>query len=187
MRLFIAIHPDVATRAWLAGSQQRLRKALARFDRQLRWVPPESIHITLAFLGELPDADPVEQVLRVCHCLPMELTAAGLGVFPNLRRPSVLWVGASEPTGALAQLQNEIVTAMTPFVAPERRPFEAHLTLARIKPGPHVAQLGAAIQTLASQWKPVPKPWRVDHFSLMRSDLDSTGAQHSVVREFGPA
>lgn len=187
VRLFIAIHPDSATHAWLAESQRRLRKELSQFERQLRWVAPESIHVTLSFLGELPDAAPVVQALETCNCPSMELHVTGLGAFPNLRRPSVLWLGVEDPSTALQKLQREIVTAMTPFVEPERRQFEAHLTLARIKPGPHLSHLSAAIKTLAANWRSAPEPWRLTHFSLMQSELDSKGARHSVLREFGSA
>lgn len=184
MRLFVSIQPDAAVRAWFAASQERLGKALRRFSRELRWVDLASMHLTLAFLGEVDDAAPMVQQLERCHCLPMDLTVEGLGVFPNPRRPSVLWAGVVDRTGRLAALQADVATALAPFVEPECRPFEPHLTLARIKRGPH-SHLGAAIAALAGGWDSAPVSWHVDHFCLMESRLGSGGAQYSVVRVFG--
>lgn len=184
MRLFVALHPDAGTRAWIEDSQKRLRKELRRWGRRLRWVDPASIHLTLVFLGETVDAAPVVEALEGCHCEPMDLMVGGLGVFPHPHRPSVLWTGVSEPTGALAGLQAAVAGALTPFVEPERRPFEPHLTLARIQRGGF--QLGEAILALAAEWDAAPQPWQVERFSLMQSEIGSVGARHSVVREFGP-
>ena len=184
MRLFVAIHPDAATQAWLAESQRRLRKELQRFAHQLRWTDPENIHLTLAFLGEMPESAPVEQALLACRCSPTELTVGGLGVFPDPRRPNVVWTGVADESGNLARLQSEIAAAMAGFVEPERRRFAPHLTFARVKPG-RVAPLGEAVRALSEVWGNAPEPWRVDSFSLMRSQLDSRGARHSVVRVFG--
>ena len=113
----------------------------------------------------------------------MELTVTGLGVFPNLRHPNVLWTGIEDPAGALVRLQTELSAALAWFVEPERRRFEPHLTLARIKPGSH-SHLSATIKTLSRDWGTAPEPWRVKGFSLMQSELGSAGARHSVVRAF---
>lgn len=184
MRLFVAIHPDAATRAWIAESQRRLRHELQRFARDLRWTDPTNIHVTLAFLGEIADPEPVQRALRACRCIPTGLTVGGLGVFPNARRPNVVWTGIADATGNLLRLQSEIAAAMAPFVEPEHRPFAPHLTLARVKPG-RVARLGEAVVALSADWGHAPEPWLIEGFSLMRSELDADGARHSVVRVFG--
>ncbi|MDD5351045.1 MAG: RNA 2',3'-cyclic phosphodiesterase, partial [Chthoniobacteraceae bacterium] len=180
MRLFVAIDPDAATRAWLAAAQERLRKKLAPFGRVLRWVDPASIHVTLAFLGEVPDAGPVAEALAGCGCVPMELGVGGLGVFPNTRRPSVLWVGVRDPSGALVRLQARIAEALSPFVKPERRRFEPHLTLARVKAYPPPA-LGRALAELARPGGEAPQPWHAGPFALLQSTLDSGGSRHTVL------
>jgi 2'-5' RNA ligase len=185
MRLFVAIQPDEATRAWLAASQERLRKALVLFGRELRWVDPAAIHVTLAFMGEATDAAPIAKALEACRWAPMDLMVEGLGVFPDARHPSVLWVGVADPSGELARLHKDVTAAMAPFVEPERRRFEPHLTLARIKGKPH-SHLGEAITALAKGWGCAPQPWHVESFALMQSLLDAHGARHSVLREFGP-
>ena len=184
MRLFVALHPDAATQAWIAASQRRLRKLLARFERALRWVSPESSHITLAFLGEVQEATPIMQALEACRCPSLDLAVAGLGVFPNLRRPAVLWTSVSDATGNLAGLQSEIAQLLAPWVKPERHRFEPHLTLARIRAGAH-EHLGPALAKLAADWDGTPQPWHVESFALLRSQLDSAGAKYSIVQVFG--
>ena len=147
MRLFVAIHPDADTRAWIADTQGQLREALAQWEHDLRWVAPELIHLTLSFLGEVHDPTPVMQALESCHCVPMDLSVGKLGVFPNLRRPAALWVGVAETRetpGTLNRLQAEVAQALLPFAKPESRPFAPHLTLARIRGTPWFGRLGAS-------------------------------------------
>ncbi|MCX6967819.1 MAG: RNA 2',3'-cyclic phosphodiesterase [Verrucomicrobia bacterium] len=179
----MAIHPDAATRAWIAAAQGRFRKKLGRFERSLRWVPAESSHVTLAFLGELPDAAPIAQVLEACRCVPMDLVVSGLGAFPNPRRPAVLWAGITDPSGNLARLQSQIADAVTPWVKPERRRFQPHLTLARVKEAMH---FGSALKPLLTQREGEPQAWHVDCFALMQSQVDSAGAKHSVIHTLRP-
>lgn len=183
MRLFVAIDPDAPTRAWIAASQRRLRGELARFGRALRWADPATLHLTLVFLGEVPDAEPVAAALETCAFEPMELGVGGLGVFPNARRPSVLWTGVGDRSGLLGRLQGELARVLTPFVEPERRGFAPHLTLARVKGFPPRG-LGEAVAALAAGWDAAPGPWRVDRFALVQSTLDARGARHTVLREF---
>lgn len=182
MRLFVALHPDPGTEAWLAAAQKRIRDELARFERDLRWVDPGSIHLTLVFLGEIADPQPVIAALERCRGGPMELVVGGLGAFPNPLRPAVLWVGVADPLGALERFQAQMETAMAPFVEPERRPFSAHLTLARIPRGGH--RLGEAITNLVAASGKSPRRWKVDRFRLMRSELGPSGARHAAVRDF---
>jgi len=183
VRLFVALYPDAATQAWIAVSQQQLRENLKGFKRELRWVDPEAVHVTLSFLGEMPESAPIEQALQACHAAPMELPVGGLGVFPSPRRPAVLWTGVADVTHTLARFQAQIAQVLTPFVEPEHRRFEPHLTLARIKPAWH-SRLGDALLSLSERWGGAPDPWRVDRFFLMESQLGSAGARHSVVREY---
>lgn len=192
MRLFVAIQPDAATRAWLAVAQERLRENLTPWERELRWVAPETVHVTLSFLGEIADPEPVAHALEACRWAAMTLRTGGLGVFPNSRRPSVLWAGIGGEADALAaftRLQADVTQALLPFVRPERRAFSPHLTLARVKTGrdfrpARLAQLGRAVGTLVAQWDPAPVQWRVEQFFLMQSRLDAAGARHTVVRTF---
>lgn len=105
-------------------------------DRVVRWVIPRNIHLTLKFLGEIPEnALPVlkvelerEVIMQECFSLSIQR----IGAFPTLRKPRVIWVGVAEPRELMAlQAQVEAVTRMLGY-DPEHRRFSAHLTLGRI-------------------------------------------------------
>lgn len=180
MRLFVAINPDAETRDWLADEQSQLQQTLTSHERELRWIGSEALHITLAFLGEIADPEPVAAALAACRPRISDLELGGLGVFPNPRRPSVLWMGCSDATGELFVLQAEVAEAMRPFVEPERRAFTPHLTLARIKPGPR-SRLGHDVQAMNTVAR---RRWRNAGFSLMRSTTAPEGARYEVLQEF---
>lgn len=181
MRLFVAIHPDAATEPWLAAEQQRLRRALGRSAQDWRWLEPASIHLTLSFLGEMPEASAIMEALETCRCAPMELTVGGTGFFPNARRPNVIWAGVRDASGDLLRLQEQVTRVLAPFVEPERRSFEPHLTLARLRPRAHPEH---SVATLATPGGSPPQTWPVTGFSLMQSQLERGGARHEVVKSF---
>jgi 2'-5' RNA ligase len=105
---------------------------------RLRWVAGDALHLTLRFLGEITE----QAVGRVAAAAgnaaastpPFSITLAGLGGFPSLREPRVLWIGVADggaPLDALARtLEGELVAGGFP---PEARPFHPHLTLARAR------------------------------------------------------
>ncbi len=134
VRAFIAIElPDTIKEA-LGDLSQRLRPCGVRAS----WVKPERMHLTLRFLGEVSenDAERVGDFLEAAYrdLKPFEVTVAGVGAFPNLRRPSVVWVGVEPVRGSLARAQSVAEEAACHIGLPrEKRAFRAHLTLARIK------------------------------------------------------
>lgn len=106
----------------------------------VRWVQPESLHLTLKFLGDAP----AEQVPELTDALLPVVAArrsepfslAGVGLFPNLRRPNVLWVGVREGGEWLAELAAALDAALVPLgFPPEGRAFRAHITLGRVRQG----------------------------------------------------
>lgn len=135
MRLFVAVDPSASVRLRLADLIDRLRP----LSPSARWVGPDGLHVTLAFLGEVESAD----VPRISAALesvavgqaPFEIQATGLGTFGPPGRPRVLWVGIAHREGdALMRLQAAVAAALAPLGhAPEERPFTPHLTLARAR------------------------------------------------------
>ncbi|GAI25354.1 unnamed protein product, partial [marine sediment metagenome] len=104
----------------------------------VKWVDPYSIHLTLKFLGNIA-VDRTGEVAKamkeaVQGISPFHLEVKDLGVFPNLRRVQVAWVGISGEVDKLSQLQKYIESTLAPLgFAPESRPFTPHLTLARLR------------------------------------------------------
>jgi 2'-5' RNA ligase len=129
-----------------------LRQALGALQADLsaqgfraRWVAPGSIHLTLKFLGQVP----VGHVGALSACLESAvkgvknfvLRAGGLGVFPDIRRPRIVWVGVAGATEALAALQRRVEDALAALAFPrEGRRFRGHLTLGRFadRPAPRL-------------------------------------------------
>lgn len=163
IRAFIAIEISPELRAALSVIQQDLRRRLERtVDRRTRisWVQPASMHLTLRFLGETPEA-----VIESLHATVGQVVArhrtiqvpfSRLGTFPRLQQPRVLWAGPPESweqglegerLQALYRDIEEVCRAVN--LAAEVRPFSPHLTLARIKEGERqVGQLLAESRAL---------------------------------------
>jgi 2'-5' RNA ligase len=135
LRAFLAVDPPAELRARLLEAAERLRAAA---PSGARWVAAENLHLTLKFLGEIREDDVPRLVERASAKLageaPFEVAFAGFGAFPNAREARVLWLGAVRGAGALAKLARKLDAAARAIGAErERRPFEAHLTLARLR------------------------------------------------------
>ncbi|MBS1251991.1 MAG: RNA 2',3'-cyclic phosphodiesterase [Anaerolineales bacterium] len=151
---------------------------------QVRWVRPGGIHLTLKFLGDVPagriDAIGEGVAQAVAGTEPFTVTAEELGVFPNWRRPRVIWVGVGGKTGQLHTVQERVEKAMEDLgFEPERRSFHPHFTLGRVhrRAGSgYKRRLGEGLQdetveTVGQMW--------VEEVSLMRSQLKPSGAVYT--------
>jgi 2'-5' RNA ligase len=182
IRSFVAVELTDAARRALAGVQRDLKTQAP--PGAVRWTRPDSIHLTLQFLGDILP----EQVEAVAGALdaacagraPFAFELAGAGVFPNLNRPRVVWVGVVEPSGALAALQQRVAQALAPLgFSPEERAFTPHLTIGRAArdAGPRdLAALGALVARAG-----IGSLGRVDvdHVNLMKSNLKPDGAVYT--------
>jgi len=145
MRTFIAcpIPENVLEKIFLI--QERLKQ----FHWKIRWVPLSNIHLTLSFLGDIDPAlqQDIEKILvqLVNQHHSFNFSLGHLGVFPNPRRPSVIWIGLLGDTQALIQFQKKLQLALEPLGFPlDKRSFKAHLTLGRVKsqiPGNELAEM----------------------------------------------
>jgi 2'-5' RNA ligase len=135
MRLFAAIDLDDDARLAIAAEQKRLMRELAGRESSLRMVRPELMHLTLAFLGEVEDqrgAAAVEAMRTDLDAAAFDMVFAGLGVFPPHGTPRVLWLGVTAGHDAAVVVQRQIADRLAQVaIAPERRTYHPHLTLAR--------------------------------------------------------
>ena len=176
IRSFIAIELPAAVRGAVGDVQARLLRA--RLGVKVSWTRPDNIHLTLQFLGNIPD----ELVPRISTSLAavagkqgtFDLPVGGVGAFPNLRAPHVLWVGCRDKAGKLKALTGAVQTAMQEFgFVPERREFAAHLTLGRAKwPRPDAA----LTRVLDSVKDADCGAMRVDVVHLFQSQLQPQGS-----------
>lgn len=134
IRTFIAIELPEEIIYTIGKVQEKIKS----HGFKIRWVRPGNIHLTLKFLGDIKEAD-TEKVARavaesVTGYHPISLTVKGIGVFPGIKRPRVLWLGISKQLDLLTALQRTLDEKLEAIGFPkEKRPFRGHLTLGRIK------------------------------------------------------
>lgn len=183
IRSFIAIElPEEVTRG-LA----RLRSELERTEHSfVKWVKPESIHLTLKFLGNIP----FKQVAKVTAAMkeatqgisPFHLEISSLGAFPNLKQPRVLWVGIGGETDKILRLQQNIDSALARLgFAKEERPFTPHLTLARVRQGASPGERKSFGELVVSTSFENKYHIAVTAINLMRSQLTPAGAIYTCL------
>ncbi len=129
MRLFVALDIDDKIRNRIATFLDGVRG----FAPDARWMRPESLHVTLKFIGEKSEAqsEEIKQSLGTIAADALDLTLTGYGFFPTARAPSVFWVGI-EGGSKLTSLAAQVDEALAQLDIPkEERIFSAHLTLAR--------------------------------------------------------
>jgi 2'-5' RNA ligase len=135
VRSFIAIDLPAGVRAELTSLEDKLK---ARRHAFVKWVEPESMHLTLKFLGSVA-AESIPQIAEAMSSMarehtPFKLLVAGTGAFPNWQRPQVVWVGVGGELDRLNSLQKRLESVLSPLgFPPETRPFSAHLTLGRLR------------------------------------------------------
>lgn len=179
MRLFVAVDfaEAVRERAWRAAAP--LREA----DLPVKWVGPDRLHLTLKFLGRT-DRDRAPEVGRALDRAagefgPMELRLTGVGAFPSLRAPRVLWLGVEGPP-ALAALHEAVDESLSELgFEREGREFHAHVTLGRARRGGGRRAL-AEVERLAERVG-LDATCDVRELKLMESVLRPEGARYSVV------
>lgn len=180
-RTFIAVALDAEVRRALEDCQARMRQAGAR----LRWVRPEHLHVTLRFLGEIPLAQVARATVAAREAAaavePFEIRLGGLGVFPNPRRPQVVWVGTREGAEALERLAAVLAAALRRHgFADDPRPFRPHVTLARVRDERH---WGDVVRAIAEHRDVEIGRQRVLKIAVMESRLTPQGPSYTVREE----
>lgn len=179
MRLFIAINLPSAIRRSIVDATARMREAAPR----LSWVTEERLHLTIEFLGDQSD-DTVPELeaalaTAVAGHAPVTLGLRGLGAFPNLRAPRIVWLGV-EPDPKLELLQHDLARACAELgFERDARAFRPHITLGRART-PLRAEAARALSAAARAvtWSAAVEATSVD---IMESRLLPSGARYSVL------
>jgi 2'-5' RNA ligase len=187
VRAFIAIELPESVKSFLVKISAELKLC----GGPVKWVRPEGIHLTLKFLGSVP-SDLLPRIQEAALPLfeaqqPTQLHVSGLGAFPHLRKPRVVWAGLEDPTGVLSPLVNSLETVLEPLGFPkEKRPFNPHLTLGRFKSNEKSSEL---IETIRQKMDIVGPSFVADHAILFESVLKPSGAEYFQLFRFdyGPA
>ena len=135
LRTFIAVEMSPRVIARAGDLIDKLRVAAA----EINWVRPQQMHLTLKFLGDVPDTE-TPDICRVVDEVaasfePFEITCRRAGAFPNIQDPRTLWIGIEDGAEELQRLQAEIENAMKAKLGygKEQRGFHPHLTIGRVK------------------------------------------------------
>lgn len=180
IRAFIAVAVDEAIIARLAALQGELRRA----DAPVAWVRPGGMHLTLKFLGNVPEEriPAIGEAMRevAASRKPFRIGVEGTGAFPNLRRPRVIWADVREGREALIELAAAVDGALVGVgFPPEDRPFSPHLTLGRVKMPNRLEQMMAL---LASHAQDRFGEMLVTGMILFQSELSPQGAKYTPLR-----
>lgn len=182
-RIFIAIELSDPVKRWLAAARAALEPAVPAGT--VRWVDGKGIHLTLKFLGEIParQADEVRVAIdrAAAGAKSFSITVEGLGCFPNLNRPRVVWAGV-RAQAELGELQSRLETELEGMgFAREERAFSPHLTLGRVRDGIPDGRRGDIGAAVAAAKTGEPVSMEVGEISLFRSVLRPGGAEYTVL------
>ena len=190
MRIFVGLDIPDSIRSAIA----RYIDGVRNFAPDVRWVRPESFHVTLKFIGE-QKPEQVEQIKRelaTIKSVPFDIAFREIGFFPNPKRPRVFWVGIHAPE-ALPQLAVAVDEAVARTgVARETNAYKPHLTLAREGSGRPHSKRGhrpdIKLARLADKLKALPQPdfgtMTARGFFLYESKLSPSGARYFKLQAF---
>lgn len=179
IRAFVAIKlPDSVIEA-LRNIQQEINRGW----RDVSWVKPDSIHLTLKFLGNIESGRVAEiagELKKAASGIaPFTITVEGVGGFPNLKTPRVIWVGV-KGEDAMFTLQKNIDERLNAIgFEKEDRPFQPHLTLCRVKSLSAGREAGRVVTELNPQIK---TEFKADSFLFFKSVLNPKGAEYTILK-----
>ena len=181
LRAFIAIevpekiHNDI----------RKLQRAIASHRLNIRWVKPVNMHLTIKFLGNVEPSD-MEALGRILsdtaanHPI-FDLLPQGVGIFPNIRRPRIIWAGIAGQTDVLRSIWKSVEDALVPLgFAADKRPYRGHVTIGRIKTRLDRGRLVTALRTHQDF---VSEKFSVKHLVMVKSELRPSGPVYTKLWE----
>lgn len=183
IRTFVAVLIDDGLKAKIAEVQDQVKKLAP----DVKWVTPENFHITLKFLGNVPE-DVLPQVIAAVEeaalgFSPFDLAISGVGAFPNPARARVVWVGSGDGREKMSELASSVDKRLTELgFAADDKPFKAHITIGRVKTSRFLRPLAEGIgkvnaENLGTQ--------TVSSVAIMQSDLGREGPTYTPIQVIG--
>ena len=180
IRSFLAIDIDndeILSR--VASVQETLKSS----GGDLKLVEFQNIHVTMQFLGDI-DQHMVEKISHQMESLtfsPFKIEVEGVGVFPTIKRPRVIWVGVQQGRDAVSQVYDQLERSLTRLgFAKNQRKYSPHITLARVRSGRNRAELIRCLQQVADF---TFGSFTVDCVRLKKSVLTPQGPRYSTLKE----
>lgn len=180
MKLFVAVDVGAAVRAEAARVIQAISDKLeaVKTPPKITWVKPETLHVTLRFIGEVDEAE----VAAVCERLappiavaPFEVEWRGIGAFPSARHPRSLWLGVVDGGARLGALEAEVARRLAGTSDADAHPLLPHLTLGRIRMAGAGVDWPKLLQAIAVRGVRSP----VDRVTLYRSQGSQRGPHYT--------
>ncbi len=180
VRSFLAIEVPETILKKIGRVQEDLKSSRA----DVRWVSPGKIHLTLKFFGNIDESriEPIVQSIQgsIQSTAPFPLRVKGLGAFPHLKNPRVIWTGLIDEKEVLISFQKGVETELEKIeFEPEGRPFQAHLTLGRVKSSRGRDELVARMEGYREEEF---GDFQVEKVTLFKSDLRPTGPIYTPLR-----
>ena len=188
MRLFVALDIDEGIRQKIV----RFMDSVREFVPDTGWVKPESLHVTLKFIGERPNPEEIKQALSKISSTFFDITFRGYGFFPNPKSARVFWVGI-ESGPQLTNLAKSVDEILIPLgIAKETHTFSPHLTLARAGSGRPARDKkdrpNRNFQRLQEKLHALPAPefgtMTARGFFLYQSQLGPNGSRYTKIANF---
>jgi len=163
-----------------------IQNLLAKTGADLKIVEPKNIHITLRFLGNIttPMVEKIFEEMKKVQFTPFDVNIHGVGAFPNLRYPRVLWAGIIQGADQLRSIFSQLEPRLRSLgFKPDPKGFSPHLTIARVKSGRNKAELVKCITENANyEFGTIG----AECLRLKKSDLTPKGPIYSTLKEFCP-
>jgi 2'-5' RNA ligase len=181
MRTFIALEVPENIQKEVFSLKENISSHYAK----IRWVKKENIHITLAFLGEIVE-DVIEQVKERLQLVSKKhqtftMTLQGVGVFPQMKRPRVLWVGVvPEVKEPITHIANDVIDALGFLHPKDKKKFSPHITFGRIKFISDLSSLQKVIESISFE----TDEFMVNKITLFKSDLKPDGAIYTPLSKY---
>ncbi|MCH8313393.1 MAG: RNA 2',3'-cyclic phosphodiesterase [Nitrospinae bacterium] len=182
LRLFLAIDVPNSVREKITEAQSFYKT----LNLDAAWVKPANMHLTVKFLGDTPSGlipaikDRMAEI--AISTPPFSLTLGKMGVFPNVSRPRVLWIGLENREDHLGSLKTRVEKEMASLgFPPDKQKPVHHLTLGRIKSSKNREDLKKALQ---SAQRIEMDPFEISSIQLIKSELTPKGSIYTVQEEF---
>jgi len=181
LRSFLAIELPEAILKRIGEVQQDLKSARA----DVRWVSPRNIHLTLKFFGNIEESQidaitqAIEEPVRVTPSI--SITVKGIGAFPSLKNPRVIWIGLPDEKKVLVSIQRRLEGELQKIgFQPEDRPYHPHLTLGRMRSNRGKDEL---LKEMEKYREEEFGSFHAERVVLFKSDLRPEGAVYTRLRE----
>jgi 2'-5' RNA ligase len=159
---------------------------LVKTGADLKLVKPENIHVTMRFLGNItpPMVDKIFEEMKEIQFIPFDVKIQGVGAFPHLRYPRVVWVGMTEGADQMRSVSSQLEPRLRKLgFATDSKGFSPHLTIARVKSGRNKVEL---VECISENANSELGGIRAECLRLKRSNLTPKGPIYSTLKEFRP-